>query len=90
MFFYILIHFSVPAIFLRSTLNQRLTGISNFRKSNSSSSHDTWHVVNTGNFEHLQEYIIPALLLATLLRDIIFEENTLKCLGNKMQNKSNF
>lgn len=66
MLFHILIHFSAPAIFLLSTLNQRLTGISNFRNSSSFNSHDTWHVVNTGNFKLLQEHITPALLLATL------------------------
>lgn len=66
MLFYILIHFSVLAIFLISTLNQSLTGISNFKNSNSVKSHDTWHVVNTGNFKHLQEHITPALVLATL------------------------
>lgn len=46
MFFYVLIYFSVPAILLLSTLNQRLTGISNFRKSNYFSSHDFWHIVH--------------------------------------------
>lgn len=63
--FYILIHHSEPALFLLSILNQRLTGLSNFRKSNFFNSHDIWHMVSTGNFKHLQEHITPALMFAT-------------------------
>lgn len=78
MLFYILIRFSVPALFLLSTLNQRLTGLSNFRNSNFFNSQNIWHMVSTGNFKHLQEHITPALLFSTFSAGYNFPRKHIK------------
>lgn len=78
MLFHILIHFSVPALFFLSKINRRLTGLSNFRKSNFFNSHDIWHMVSTGNFKHLQEHITPALLFATFSARYNFHRKHIK------------